>query len=232
MTKARTIIETARAIVAGDLDLEGLERLDDPAAVGRLTSLRGIGRWTAEYVLLRGLGRLHVFPATTSAPTTSSGAYSTSTRRWTTSPPPLVARWHPYAGVVFLHLLLDCCPGRARAMHSHEACGPSDTPRTPLTRCGVAHRARHHAGGGHRYACRDLGAIRSSTPARSREACRSAGGIHAFAAPWRLAGGERGLPNDGGGTCHFVGTPTTRWVENSRTVSRSYAGSPRGDVPP
>ena len=62
MTKARTIIETARAIAAGDLDLEGLHQLDDPAAVERLTSLRGIGRWTAEYVLLRGLGRLHVFP--------------------------------------------------------------------------------------------------------------------------------------------------------------------------
>jgi DNA-3-methyladenine glycosylase II len=30
MTKARTIIETARATAAGELDLEGLERLDDP----------------------------------------------------------------------------------------------------------------------------------------------------------------------------------------------------------
>ena len=29
LTKARTIVETARAIVAGDLDLEALERLDD-----------------------------------------------------------------------------------------------------------------------------------------------------------------------------------------------------------
>jgi DNA-3-methyladenine glycosylase II len=28
----------------------------------QLLGLRGVGRWTAEYVLLRGLGRLHVFP--------------------------------------------------------------------------------------------------------------------------------------------------------------------------
>lgn len=28
----------------------------------RLRELRGVGRWTAEYVLLRRLGRLHVFP--------------------------------------------------------------------------------------------------------------------------------------------------------------------------
>ena len=29
---------------------------------GAVCALRGVGRWTAEYVLLRGLGRLHVFP--------------------------------------------------------------------------------------------------------------------------------------------------------------------------
>jgi len=108
MTKARTIIETARAIVAGDLDLEGLERHDDPAAVERLTSLPGIGRWTAEYVLLRGLGRLHVFPGD------DVGAHNKLRRLFGIDTPldypsvdRLVARWHPYAGVVYFHLLLD-----------------------------------------------------------------------------------------------------------------------------
>ena len=108
MTKARTIIETARAIAAGDLDLEGLHQLDDPAAVERLTSLRGIGRWTAEYVLLRGLGRLHVFPGD------DVGAHNKLSRLLELDTPldyesvrRLVARWHPYAGVVYFHLLLD-----------------------------------------------------------------------------------------------------------------------------
>ena len=106
--KARTIIATARAIVVGDLDLEGLERLDDPAAIERLTSLRGIGRWTAEYVLLRGLGRLHVFPGD------DVGAHNKLRRLFNIDTPldyeavdRLVARWHPYAGVVYFHLLLD-----------------------------------------------------------------------------------------------------------------------------
>jgi DNA-3-methyladenine glycosylase II len=108
MTKARTIIETARAIVTGDLDLEGLQRRDDPAAIERLTSLRGIGRWTAEYVLLRGLGRLHVFPGD------DVGAHNKLRRLFNIDTPldyesvdQLVARWHPYAGVVYFHLLLD-----------------------------------------------------------------------------------------------------------------------------
>jgi DNA-3-methyladenine glycosylase II len=107
-TKARTIVETARAIVAGTVNLEQLERLDDSAAVERLTSLRGIGRWTAEYVLLRGLGRLNVFPGD------DVGAHNKLRRLFGIDAPldhgsvtHLVARWHPYAGVVYFHLLLD-----------------------------------------------------------------------------------------------------------------------------
>jgi DNA-3-methyladenine glycosylase II len=107
-TKARTIIETARAIATGDLDLEALHRLDDVAAVERLTRLRGIGRWTAEYVLLRGLGRLHVFPGD------DVGAQNKLKRVLEIETPlgyeavrRLVSRWHPFAGVVYFHLLLD-----------------------------------------------------------------------------------------------------------------------------
>jgi len=107
-TKARTIIETARVIASGDLDLEALHRLDDVAAVERLTSLHGIGRWTAEYVLLRGLGRLHVFPGD------DVGAQNKLKRVLEIETPlgyeavrRLVSRWHPFAGVVYFHLLLD-----------------------------------------------------------------------------------------------------------------------------
>jgi DNA-3-methyladenine glycosylase II len=107
-TKARTIIEVAQAVVADRLDLEALQRLEDGAAIERLTSLRGIGRWTAEYVLLRGLGRLHVFPGD------DVGAHNKLRRLFSIDTPldyeavhRLVARWHPYAGMVYFHLLLD-----------------------------------------------------------------------------------------------------------------------------
>src|SRR4051794_3198458 len=106
--KASAIIDAARAIGAGDLDLEDLEQLEDTAAIERLTRLRGIGRWTAEYVLLRGLGRLHVFPGD------DVGAHNKLRRLFNIDTPldyesveQLVARWHPYAGVVYFHLLLD-----------------------------------------------------------------------------------------------------------------------------
>jgi DNA-3-methyladenine glycosylase II len=106
--KARAIVDAARAILAGDLNLEGLGQLEDAAAIERLTDMRGIGRWTAEYVLLRGLGRLHVFPGD------DVGAHNKLRRLFDIDTDldydavkRLVGRWHPYAGVVYFHLLLD-----------------------------------------------------------------------------------------------------------------------------
>lgn len=40
----------------------GSERVGRPEALRQLSALRGVGRWSAEYVLLRGLGRLDVYP--------------------------------------------------------------------------------------------------------------------------------------------------------------------------
>ncbi len=60
--KSTAIIELARDIVEKRLDLNELETLNDEQASAYLQNLRGVGRWTAEYVLLRGLGRLEVFP--------------------------------------------------------------------------------------------------------------------------------------------------------------------------
>ncbi len=104
--KARAIVELSRAVVTGGLELEGLEALNDAAALARLRSLRGVGRWTAEYVLLRGLGRLHIFPGD------DAGARR-NLQRWLGRQRPLdyesarqaAARWAPYSGLIYFHLL-------------------------------------------------------------------------------------------------------------------------------
>jgi DNA-3-methyladenine glycosylase II len=108
LTKARTIVETARAIVAGDLDLESLEHIGDREAVERLTGLRGVGRWTAQYVMLRGLGRLHIFPGDdVGAHNKLRRFFGIDTELDYDSVQRLVAPWQPYAGIVYFHLLLD-----------------------------------------------------------------------------------------------------------------------------
>jgi len=58
--KAEYIIGAAEAVASGQLNLVGLASLSDEEVVARLTSLRGIGLWTAEWILARTLGRPRV----------------------------------------------------------------------------------------------------------------------------------------------------------------------------
>lgn len=59
--KLRYLRDLAARAAAGELD--GLEQLDDEAAIARLVAVKGIGRWTAEIHLLFGLGRPDILPA-------------------------------------------------------------------------------------------------------------------------------------------------------------------------
>ena len=52
----------AEAIISGSLDLDGLQRLDDEEVMDALTSLTGIGPWTAGIYLLMVLRRPDVWP--------------------------------------------------------------------------------------------------------------------------------------------------------------------------
>ncbi len=61
--KARYVREVAERAVTGALDRNAFDELDDEAAITKLTEIPGVGRWTAEIVLMRGLGRTDVFPA-------------------------------------------------------------------------------------------------------------------------------------------------------------------------
>lgn len=60
--KSRYIREIARRLCSGELDLEGLEELDDEQVSGLLMELPGVGRWTADMLLMFSLGRMDVLP--------------------------------------------------------------------------------------------------------------------------------------------------------------------------
>lgn len=61
--KAETLRHIARAIVSGEASEDGLSRMTSAESLRVLTTLPGIGPWSASLLLLRGLGRLDVFPA-------------------------------------------------------------------------------------------------------------------------------------------------------------------------
>lgn len=105
--KAHYITGIAQSIVRGELDLDEINMLDDTNAIKRLCDLNGIGRWTADYFLLRGLGRTHIFPAD------DVGARN-NLQRWLELPEKLnyetvhqaLKPWKDYGGLVYFHLLL------------------------------------------------------------------------------------------------------------------------------
>jgi DNA-3-methyladenine glycosylase II len=86
------------------------------SAIQRLLELRGVERWTAEYVLLRGLGRIDLFPGD------DIGARN-SLRRWLNVNTPLdyagvhraLMKWRRYAGLLYFHLLLHGLEKSGRA---------------------------------------------------------------------------------------------------------------------
>lgn len=61
--KAEYIRDLARAVTAGALDLEALGAATSAEVIARLTALRGLGRWTADWFLARCCGRGDVCPA-------------------------------------------------------------------------------------------------------------------------------------------------------------------------
>jgi DNA-3-methyladenine glycosylase II len=91
-----------------DRDFASIERLSNDDAVARLSRIRGVGRWTAEYVMLRSFGRINIFPGddvggrkklfewlgSSDAPTYDGVGK-------------MLERWRPYGGLIYLHLLVN-----------------------------------------------------------------------------------------------------------------------------
>jgi DNA-3-methyladenine glycosylase II len=96
------------AIDPKDRDFASIERLNDDDAIARLSKIRGVGRWTAEYVMLRSFGRINIFPGddvggrkklfewlgSSDAPTYDGVGK-------------MLERWRPYGGLIYLHLIVN-----------------------------------------------------------------------------------------------------------------------------
>lgn len=112
--KAEYIVGLARAVVEGRLDLDGLAEAPDEEVIARLTAVRGLGRWTAEWFLVRALGRLDVCPADDLGVRRAVEAFCFRGRP---STPAQVRRralgWRPYRSLVAHYLLAGLRLARA-----------------------------------------------------------------------------------------------------------------------
>jgi DNA-3-methyladenine glycosylase II len=116
--KTRAIQELAAHFAHGSVDLTSLEGMTNREAIAYLSRIRGIGRWSADYVLLRGLGRLDTFPGD------DIGAQNNLQRLFHLADKPaydeirhLTSPWHPYEGVS----IFTCCSRSCARTVSYES---------------------------------------------------------------------------------------------------------------
>jgi DNA-3-methyladenine glycosylase II len=63
LKKAEYIIEVAKKVVDEEIDLEAMKNWPMEKILATLTEIRGIGPWTVEYMMCRGMGRYEAMPA-------------------------------------------------------------------------------------------------------------------------------------------------------------------------
>jgi DNA-3-methyladenine glycosylase II len=61
--KVQYIHNVAAFAIENELSMHALEQMKDEQVIQHVTQIKGVGRWTAEMLLMFGLGREDVFPA-------------------------------------------------------------------------------------------------------------------------------------------------------------------------
>jgi DNA-3-methyladenine glycosylase II len=125
--KLATLRRVGEALASGTLTEAMLDERTSPEAAALLASIKGIGPWTAANVLLRGLGRLDVFPA-------NDSSVARNLALLPGSPPVDITRTldalGAQRGMLYYHLLLARLEargdvGRASASARGDAAGPA-----------------------------------------------------------------------------------------------------------
>ncbi len=105
--KAEYIRDISRMVADRRLDLEELKQMNDDDVYSTLTKIRGIGPWTAEYFLVRGLGRADRVPVEDLGIREVVGMYLGSGQRVEASAvQELLKPFSPFRGLAAYYLLV------------------------------------------------------------------------------------------------------------------------------
>ncbi len=106
--KCKTLIDLSSQINVDETLFDDLENKTNDEIVKFLCQFRGIGRWSAEYVLLRGLGRIEMFPGDdVGASKNLQLLLHLKTKLDYQQISKITKKWFPYAGFIYFHLLLQ-----------------------------------------------------------------------------------------------------------------------------
>jgi DNA-3-methyladenine glycosylase II len=105
--KAEYITGLARMIVDGSFDLDDLKGMSDDEVRSVISGIRGFGRWSADYILIRGLGRPDAVPVDDLAVRTIVGKYFGKGSRLTAKQvEQRLKPFAPFRGIALFYLLV------------------------------------------------------------------------------------------------------------------------------
>ena len=123
--KAEYISDIAQSVASGSLDLDALASLPDESIVEELVKLRGVGPWTAHWLLIRAFDRPDGFPGGDLAIQRSLGALYNGGRRLTEDEAvELSARWRPYRSYLVTYMFAAARQGLIQGSRAGRAVGP------------------------------------------------------------------------------------------------------------
>jgi DNA-3-methyladenine glycosylase II len=106
MNKARYVSELSNKVAKGELNLEELREMNDECAITELTKIKGVGQWTAEYALIRGMGRVNSLPADDlGIQRAVSRAYFNGKKISSKTVRKALAKFAPYSGIAAFFLM-------------------------------------------------------------------------------------------------------------------------------
>lgn len=103
--KAGALVRLGQAFASGDLCQDTIAALPDEEVIEQLTQLKGIGRWTAEIALMRGLARPDAFPGGDLGVVkyVAQGLLGKEKKATETDMRAFAERWRPYRGVALVY---------------------------------------------------------------------------------------------------------------------------------
>lgn len=106
--KCRTLIELSSKIATDEALFDNISEKNNHEIAKCLCQFKGIGRWSAEYVLLRGLGKIEMFPGDdVGASKNLQLLLHIKTKLDYGQISKITKKWFPYAGFIYFHLLLQ-----------------------------------------------------------------------------------------------------------------------------
>lgn len=103
--KAGALVRLGQAFASGHLSQDTIAGLPDEAVIEQLTQLKGIGRWTAEIALMRGLARPDAWPGGDLGVVkyVAQGLLGKAEKATETDMRMFAERWKPYRGVALVY---------------------------------------------------------------------------------------------------------------------------------